>query len=138
MPKQYLTGDLVTKMLNQLADVVNNCTEYRKHLSPKVQPVIPTELPQITWQKVAMDSFERKKKTYLLFVNTFALSRKLASTDTHQKNLLLFFRYILPDTVSRSLLRILSRHQSSYYTMGNRRAEKSVKGSRLLGKEKDP
>ena len=79
--------------------------ECKKHLTPKVQPLIPTELPQLPWQKVAMDLFEWKKKTYLLIVDYYsryieiALLNRLTSEEVVAHCQSIFARHGIPEQV---------------------------------------
>lgn len=53
----------------QLEETVKSCPVCRKHSSPRPEPLIPSELPQLPWQKVRTDLFEWNHSTYLLMVD---------------------------------------------------------------------
>ena len=147
-------------MSSQLTDLVSNCVKCKKHLTPKVQPLIPTELPQLPWQKVAMDLFEWKKKTYLLIVDYYsryieiALLNRLTSEEVVAHCQSIFARHRIPEQVvsdngpqfAAEAFQVFAQSygfdhvtSSPYYPMGNREAERAVKTIKsLLGKETDP
>ena len=77
------TRDLVwwSDLNKQLADLVENyttCSKFQKQLS---EPLIPSVLPTLPWQKVARDLFKRKGATYLLIVDYFPKYIKISMFD---------------------------------------------------------
>ena len=157
---QVVADELWPGMSSQLTDLVSNCVECKKHLTPKVQPLIPTELPQLPWQKVAMDLFEWKKKTYLLIVDFYsryieiALLNRLTSEEVVAHCQSIFARHGIPEQVvsdngpqfAAEAFQVFAQSygfdhvtSSPYYPMGNGEAERAVKTIKsLLGKETDP
>ena len=56
----------------QLETLINNCSICNKFQSQAVEPLIPSALPSLPWQKVATDLFKWKGATYLLVVDYFS------------------------------------------------------------------
>ena len=56
----------------QLEELVKICGECCKHQSPRAEPLIPSKLPNLSWQKVGTDLFEWNKSTYLLIVDYYS------------------------------------------------------------------
>ena len=56
----------------QLEELVNNCYTCIKERVNRPEPVIPSELPDRPWQKLAADLFELKGQTFLLVVDYFS------------------------------------------------------------------
>ena len=56
----------------QLEELVNNCSTCIKERVNRPEPVIPSELPDHPWQKLAADLFELKGQTFLLVVDYFS------------------------------------------------------------------
>ena len=56
----------------QLEELVNNCSTCIKERANRPEPVIPSELPDRPWQKLAADLFELKGQTFLLVVDYFS------------------------------------------------------------------
>ena len=56
----------------ELAEIVRKCPECVKSQAPRMEPLIPTPLPDLPWQKVATDLFEWKKCIYLLLVDYYS------------------------------------------------------------------
>ena len=48
------------------------CPECMKSQTPRAEPLIPTALPEFSWQKFATDLFEWKKANYLLIVDYYS------------------------------------------------------------------
>ena len=55
----------------RLADVVENCTTCCKFQKQAPEPLMPSVLPTLPWQKVASDLFKWRGATYLLVVDYF-------------------------------------------------------------------
>ena len=56
----------------QLEELVRNCDECYKHQSQRAEPLIPSKLPNLPWQKLGTDLFEWDKSTYLLIVDYYS------------------------------------------------------------------
>ncbi|XP_014676649.1 PREDICTED: uncharacterized protein K02A2.6-like [Priapulus caudatus] len=88
-----------------LADLVERCRECNQSANSRVEPLIPSAMPDRPWQKVATDLFELKKSKYLLVVDYYSryieVSR-LESTSSravinHMKSI--FARHGIAETV---------------------------------------
>ena len=89
----------------QLEETVHRCSVCTKFQVPKVEPLIPSQLPSLPWQKVGTDLLEWEKANYLLVVDY--LSRwieisKLEQTTSrcvisHMSSI--FARYGIPELV---------------------------------------
>ena len=79
----------------QLEELLNNFSTCIKEHANTPEPVIPSELPDRSWQKPAADLFELKRQTFLLVIDYFSryvLVAKLAHTTSpvivvHRTNL---------------------------------------------------
>ena len=70
---------------HQLEEVVKQCPICIKERVNPAEPVIPSELPDLPWQKVAADLFELKGHPYLLVIDYFSRYievAKLSSTTS--------------------------------------------------------
>ena len=93
------------RMSKELENLVKNCTECCREQRQRHQPLIPSPLPELTWQKVATDLFEWKQHTYLLIVDYYSRYIEIArlkSTNadeviTHTKSI--FARHGIPEVV---------------------------------------
>ena len=56
----------------QLEGLVKCCSECCKAQTQRSEPLIPSSLPELPWQKVATDLLEWRKHTYLLIVDYFS------------------------------------------------------------------
>ena len=56
----------------QLEELVKNCSECRKFTNQRSEPLIPTALPELPWQRVGTDLFELKGHSYLLIVDYYS------------------------------------------------------------------
>ena len=65
----------------QLADLVENCTTCCKFQKQPSEPLIPSVLPTLPWQKVASDLFKWKGATYLLVVDYFSKYIEISKLD---------------------------------------------------------
>ena len=78
------------------------CCQYR---SPGTEPLMPTELPERPWQKVATDLFEWEKSQYLLVVDYYSRFIEISKLSTasspqvitHLKSI--FARHGIPQTI---------------------------------------
>ena len=124
------------------------------------EPLIPTSLPELPWQKVATDLLEWRKETYLLIVDYYSrfieiarLSRTTAEeVILHTKSI--FARHGVPEVVisdngpqysSEAFARFAHQFEfehitsSPLYPQSNGEAERAVKTVKgLLKKEGDP
>ncbi|ETX01927.1 MAG: hypothetical protein ETSY2_36450 [Candidatus Entotheonella gemina] len=87
----------------QLKELIQNCHKCLKAQKQRPQPLTPTPLPTLPWQKVASDLFEWKGATYLLVVDYFSRYIEIARLDrtttadvvTHLKSI--FARHGIPE-----------------------------------------
>ena len=131
-----------------------------KFQPPTTQPLIPSSLPQLPWQKVGTDLFEYMQKQYLIIVDyysRFIEAALLSDTSSgtvvrHTKSI--FARHGIPEVVVsdngpqfraetyKQFAKVYGlRHitSSPFYPQGNGEAERAVGTiKRLLEKEKDP
>ena len=92
-------------MAKEIETLVRNCSECCKAQRQRAQPLTPTPLPQLPWQKVASDLFEWRPKTFLLIVDYYSrfieIARLNGSTAeevvTHTESI--FARHGIPETV---------------------------------------
>ena len=92
-----------TRLYKDLEKLVNNCPTYCKMQCQQAEPLMPTPLPTLPWQKVGVDLFEYKKFSYvchsrgLLFSfyrNSKAHQCKLLCSVTQMKSI--FARHGIP------------------------------------------
>ena len=89
----------------QLEELMQNCREYLKAQQQRPQPLTPTPLPALPWQKVASDLFEWNQSIYLLVVDYYSRYVEIvhvnrpttAEVVTHLKSL--FARHGIPETL---------------------------------------
>lgn len=144
----------------QLEELVLNCPECLRAQRQRPQPLTPTPLPQLPWQKVATDLFDWKQETYLLVVDYFSRYIEIARLNrptttevvTHLKSI--FARHGIPETLisdngpqyaSREFAEFAQdykfehRTSSPYFPQSNGEAERAVETIKsLLGKKGDP
>ena len=85
-----------------LETMVNNCSTCCKMQSQQAEPLMPTPLPSLPWQKVGVNPFEYKKSSYIIMIDYFSCFieiAKLTSTSstaviTHMKSI--FARHGIP------------------------------------------
>ena len=147
-------------LAKQLEELVRNCEECRKAQDQGVDPLCPSVLPDLPFQKVGRDLFEWDKRVYLLIVDyysRFIEIAKLAGTTAaevinHTKSI--FARHGIPEVVisdngpqfSLAAYALFSKEygfthatSSPLYPRGNGEAERAVKTiKRLLRKRGDP
>ena len=64
---------MVAKNLSkQLEELLKSCSECCKVQNQRAEPLIPSTLPKLPWQKVGTDLFEWKKNIYLLIVDYYS------------------------------------------------------------------
>ena len=93
------------RLSQQLEEQVKCCTECCKVQNQRSEPLIPSSLPDLPWQKVGTDLYEWKKKAYLLIVDyysRFVEVAKLSCTSAqevilHTKSI--FARHGVPECV---------------------------------------
>ena len=89
----------------QLEEMVKCCTECCKTQTQRFEPLIPSCLPELPWQKIGTDLFEWKQNTYLLIVDYYShfieISRLNRTTAdeviVHPKSI--FARHGIPEVV---------------------------------------
>ena len=69
------------KISKDLEKLVKNCPQCIKHQSQQVEPLIPTQLPSLPWQRVAADIFHWKGDNYLLIVDYYSRFIEIAHLD---------------------------------------------------------
>ena len=57
------------KLSKEMEDLVNRCQVCRRAQQQRSEPLIPSKMPDLPWQKVGMDMFEWRKVNYLLIVD---------------------------------------------------------------------
>lgn len=139
---------------------VGNCRVCCKFQRPRFEPLCPSKLPDVPWQKVGTDLFEWKQSTYLLVVDYYSRYIEIAKlTSTTSKGVIdnlksIFARHGIPQTVvsdngpqyaSSEFTRFSKEFQfhhitsSPRYPQANGEAERAVQTiKRLLNKSKDP
>ena len=141
-----------------IEELVNNCTECRKLRTQRAQPLMPSSLPDMPWQKVGTDLFEWNKQTYLLivdsrFIEIARLSRPTAEQVIHWTKSI-FARHGIPEILisdngpqfgSEMYSEFATEYQfqhltsSHYFPQSNGEAERAVGTvKRLLNRENDP
>ena len=89
----------------QLEEVVKGCSKCCKNSSPGLEPLLPSRLPQLPWQKVGTDLFEYNKCTYLLIIDYYsrwieiAQLSKMTSEDIIRHTSSIFSRHGIPEVV---------------------------------------
>jgi len=143
-----------------LEEKVKNCLDCSKNQRQRAEPLVPTLLPELPWQKVGTDLFQWKKSHYLLIVDYYSryieiskLSQLTADAIiTHTKSI--FARHGIPEVVysdngpqfssdayKQFALVYQFKHVTSspYFPQSNGEAEKAVGTIKtLLKKEGDP
>ena len=148
------------KMSSELEALVRNCDVCCKNRPPVSQPLIPSSLPQLPWQKVGTDLFEFRHKSYLLLVDYYSRFIEIALlADTTAETIIrhtksIFARHGIPEVVisdngpqySSEAYKVFANQyhfkhitSSPYYPQSNGEAERAVGTlKRMLEKEKDP
>ncbi|MCY3930012.1 MAG: RNase H-like domain-containing protein, partial [Acidobacteria bacterium] len=145
---------------SQIEEMVKNCPTCCKSQSQRAQPLIPSTLPSLPWQKVAMDIFEWKKASYLLLVDYYSRYIEIAKLSRptsgevimHTKSI--FARHGIPETVisdngpqfsSKEFSQFADKYcfvhvtSSPYFPQSNGEAERAVQTiKQLLKKAEDP
>ena len=140
--------------------LVNRCETCTKAQIQHAQPLIPSPLPELPWQRVATDLFQWKERTYLLLADYYSRYIEIAKLDRTmtaeviRRMKSIFARHGIPEVVvsdngpqySSQAFREFTkdyqfRHETSspYYPQGNGEAERAVKTVKgLLNKSDDP
>ena len=66
----------------QIAEFVHSCPTCARSQVQPAEPLLPTALPEVPWQKVAADFFEFRSCTYLLVVDYYSRFIELALMST--------------------------------------------------------
>ena len=139
---------------------MKNCTECCKAQLQRAEPLIPTPLPKLPWQKIATDLFLWKNNWYVLTVDYYsryieiALLNRISSTEVIAKLKSIFARHGIPEiVVSDGGKQYVSeefeqfakdygfQHSTSspYFPQSNGEAERAVRTVKsLLNKSNDP
>ena len=144
----------------QLEELVKACPQCCRAQNQRAEPLIPSSLPELPWQRVGTDLFEWRKHTYVLIVDYFSrfieISRLNGTTAEevilHTKSI--FARHGLPEVVvsdngpqydSEAYANFAREFQfehvtsSPHHPQGNGEAERAVQTIKnLLRKEGDP
>ena len=147
-------------MSTELEKVVKNCVECCKTQKQRHQPLIPSPLPDLPWQRVATDLYEWKQQMYLLVVDYYSRYIEIARLNKatadevilHTKSI--FARHGIPEEVisdngsqytSAAYQRFAQEFQfhhvtsSPYFPQSNGEAERAVGTIKnLLKKNDDP
>ncbi len=143
-----------------LEELVRNCTECCKAQRQRAQPMIPSPLPELPWQKVGTDLFEWKGDTFLLMVDYYSRFVEIArlhrptASEVIVRTKSIFARHGIPEIVisdngpqyvSDAYSQLSQEYQfkhitsSPYYPQCNGEAERAVGTiKRLISKSKDP
>ena len=144
----------------QLEELVQNCAVCRKCINQRSEPLIPTVLPQLPWQRVGTDLYEWNGHTYLLVVDYYSryievarLNRTTADEVIHHTKGI-FARHGIPEVVvsdngpqySSEAYAIFARQfqfehvrSSPLYPQSNGEAERAVQTVKnLMKKDGDP
>lgn len=144
----------------ELEELVRNCPDCCKAQKQRAQPLTPSPLPDLPWQKVATDLFEWKKDTFLVIVDYYLRYIEIARLNqptadeviTRTKSMLA--RHGIPETVisdngpqysAEAYARFAQEYHfkhvtsSPYFPQSNGEAERAVSTIKeLLKKSKDP
>ena len=142
----------------QLEELVKNCRECCKHQNQRAEPLIPSKMPELPWQKVGSDLFEWNKSTYLLIVDYYSRYIELAKLRNttadevilHTKSI--FARHGIPERLisdngpqytSEAFEQFAKSYgfdhitSSPYFLQSNGEAERAVQTIKNLMKKED-
>ena len=143
-----------------IEEIVTKCPICCRQRAQHAEPLMPSQLPEHPWQKIATDLFEQRKVNYLLVVDCYSryievaklTSTTAASVISHLKSIL--SRHGIPETVmsdngpqySASVFTSFAEEygfkritSSLKYPQANGAAERAVKTvKQLLEKNSDP
>ena len=144
----------------QLEELVRSCTTCVTTINQRSEPLIPGELPERPWQKVATDLFELEGKTFLLVVDyhsRYPEVAKLSSTTSAaiiERMKSIFARHGIPEILmsdngpqysAAEFLKFSKKYgfthitSSPRYPQSNGEAERAVQTIKnLLSKSEDP
>ena len=144
----------------ELEKTVQNCVVCCKEQIQRAEPLKPSPLPDLPWQKVGTDLFEWKKKMYILVVDYYsryieiALLNNETASEVITKMKSIFARHGIPESVvsdcgpqfmSEAFEKFSEdykfRHVTSspYFPQANGEAERAVRTVKdLLKKSEDP
>ena len=147
-------------LATELEEMVKKCPECIKNQPPRVEPLMPSSLPSLPWQKVASDLFEWKKTNFLLVVDYYSRWIEIARLEqttakcviNHMQSI--FARFGVPEIVvsdngpqysSEAFSNFATEYgfqhltSSPLYPQSNGEAERAVRTTKnLLKKAKDP
>ena len=89
----------------QLEERVKSCSICRKCTSQRSEPLIPTSLPELPWQRVETDLFEMKGRNYLVIVDYYsryieiALLNRTTADEVIRHTKSVFSRHGIPEVV---------------------------------------
>ena len=87
----------------QLTEYVRSCSTCARAQAQRAEPLLPSELPGLPWQRVALDFFDLKSHTYLLAVDYYSryIEIALMSSMTTSQTILhlrsIFARHGIPE-----------------------------------------
>ena len=144
----------------QLEELVKACRTCCIHQQQRAEPLIPSELPELPWQKVGTDLFEWKNHSYLLIVDYYsrfieiALLNQTTAQEVIRHTKSIFARHGIPELVisdngpqytSDAYEEFSKEYQfqhetnSPYFPQSNGEAERAVKIIKeMLKKNDDP
>ena len=144
----------------QLAEFVRSCSTCARAQAQHAEPLLPSDIPSLPWQRVALDFFDFKSHTYLVAVDYYSCYIELAlmSSLTTSQTILhlssIFARHGIPDELFsdngpqfaswefRDFVRgqhIKHTTSSPHYPQANGMAERAVQTvKRLLRSSSDP
>ena len=148
------------RLSTQIEEMIADCPICARTHYNNAEPLLPTTLPDLPWQKVATDLYVRKEHTYILMVDYYsryietALLRDTTSQGVIQQLKSIFARHGIPEQVmSDNGPQFLLRHSpilpktydfthvtsSPHFPQSNGKAERAVKTMKnLLEKANDP
>ena len=142
----------------QLEELVKNCEECGKHQIQRAEPLLPSRLPNLPWQKLGTDLFEWNKSTYLIIVDYYSryieLSklRNTSAEEVISQTKSIFARHGIPEELfsdngpqfsSEAFTQFAQSYgfkhvtSSPYFPQSNGEAERAVQTIKNLMKKKD-
>ncbi|XP_035221250.1 uncharacterized protein K02A2.6-like [Stegodyphus dumicola] len=144
-------------MNKQIEDKISKCSICNEYQNKNIrEPMIPHEIPNLPWYKVATDLFEINKDVYLLIVDYYSNFFEISKLpDTRSQTVISymkshFARYIIPLIVisdngpqfsSKEFAEFAKKYQfkhitsSPYHPQSNGLAERSVQTAKKLLKK---
>ena len=142
------------RIWSEIEDMFRQCHDCCKTQNQRTQPMKPSSLPQLPWQKVASDLFEWKQKHFLLIVDYYsryveiACLNNLTAEEEVTQSKSIFARHGIPEVdngpqnISELYAKFSEEYQfqhitsSPYHPQGNGEAERTIKS--MLEKCEDP